>query len=74
MERFQLEKGKTIDALIPIEFEHRADPNKLFDRFVNFTYFAVTMGIFYIIFKQVKAGANMFTRGGGSDIFGTGIF
>jgi len=72
LERFQLEKGKTADTLIPIEFEHRADPNKLFDRFVNFTYFAVTMGIFYIIFKQVKAGANMFTRGGGSDIFGTG--
>jgi len=71
LEKFQLEKGKTSDNLIPIEFEHRADPNKIFDRVVSVAYFGVTMGIFYIIFKQVKAGASMFGKGG-SDIFGAG--
>ena len=68
-----MERGKGVDRLIPVEFEYKADTNKLMDRAISFLYAATTIAIFYYIFKQVKnVGGAMGKGGGGSDIFGIG--
>jgi len=75
LEKSQLERGKSPDRFIPIEFDYKADTNKMIDNMMSFVYLATTVAIFFYVFKQLKSGLGAMGKGGGggSDIFGVGI-
>ena len=71
LERFQLEKGKSPDRFIPIEFDYKADTNKVIDRALNVVYVLFSVSLLYFMVKQFKGMGSM-GKGGGSDIFNLG--
>jgi len=72
IERLQLEKGKSPERLVPIEFDYRGDTNKMIDRVISFFYLATTVGLLYFLTKQLKSGLGSMGKGGGGDIFNVG--
>ncbi len=72
IERLQLERGKTPERLVPIEFDYRTDTNKVIDRVISFFYLATTVGLLYFLSRQLKSGLGSMGKGGGSDIFNVG--
>ena len=72
IERFQLEKGKSPDRFIPIEFDYKADTNKIIDRALNVVYVVFSVSLLFFLVKQFR-GSGGLGKGGGSDIFNLGI-
>lgn len=68
LEKSQIEMGKEMKDIIPVEFYYPLDKAKIFDRMVNVIYLAATVGITYFLFKSVRS--TMGVGGKGSDIFG----
>ena len=72
LEKFQLEKGKSAERFIPIQYDYRADASKVVDRVISFFYLGLTIAILYSIFRQFKGMGGIGKGGGGSDIFNMG--
>ena len=71
IEKYQLERGKTPEKLISIEFEHKADPNKIMDQLIKAGFYIALGCVFYFLYKQMRTGLGGLTKGG-SDMFGGG--
>ena len=74
LEKFQLEKGKTPERLIPVEFQYTMDTGKTVERLLSFVFWTSSIFLFYYLFKNLKSSMNSMGKGGGgaSDIFGFG--
>jgi len=71
LEKYQLEKGVSTDRLIPVEFVYGMDSAQIFDRVLNVIYLGATVGILFMIGRQLKTGLGNL-MGGGRDAMGMG--
>lgn len=64
LERVQIEKGRSEEAFIPIEFSSAIDYKQIMDKFINVGRTMAMMGMVYMIFRSLKSFK------GGNDIMG----
>lgn len=69
LEKEQLDKGRTKDQLIPVEFEYKADTSKVVDRTLNIVYLLTTIVIMVSLFRSIRSSMGGLGKGGQGDIF-----